>query len=862
MSSKPFSPNPGIQNTIDRLLAIGCPPLPVAPAQDADRYPAKDKQGSVKHDKHGDPTPAFTGKNPSYLDSKGTPHLINHHKYQSDLPTEANIRKWFENPANGIGTLGGHGGITWIDFDAKHFADQAVCDTAVTELIAKYNLGDTWVERTGSGGWRIAVKPSIVPAFTNFALSEGGDHVGEVLGHGRFTVLAPTIHPNGQTYELLSDRPPIAVESLESIGIFPHSKSKPPSQRRERPKQSASPIGATIKLEDLGNPASREILQGRYSCDDRSAALTAAVKEWYGWENFCDANRVAYSGTAELLAQEAGAALGLDSDRVDRILKTIDAADCHPAALSKGGEDSCWKRIRKLDRETYDRLCPETVKQSIESDKPPSPAPKPEKLSTGDHSRSKLIRRMAAVENAVAGKLRLNQLTNSLEFCGKPLHAGRYRLWLAELIDDDVPEQDALQILGALGEQNAYHPVKDWLEELHQKHNDSTIELLQNPAQRLLKTWNPIYDTYLKKQLIAAVARIYQPGCKVDACVILQGAQGLLKSTFWRTLAGDDWFDDSLGSDIDNKDEVAKLHQTWFEEWAEIDRITSKKEANTIKPFLTRQVDRYRAPYDRTIEKHPRGSVIVGSVNPTEFLLDETGNRRYWVIPVTEKIDIAALEAEREPLWAAAVAAYKAGEQWHLTEEEEAIANELNKRFELEDVWLTRISEWLANPGNTITKIGDDGTEYMTAQKILDDCLKIEVARQSQPDKRRVSKVLSQLGWQPIADPIRLPGHKATVRAWSKQIENDDEIEIEITIIEEPSPSQEDCRLGVWEAEPMPQPKNATSKWRPTHQLPDGTKVKLERQYGAGLAAVRNSEGKAVQVQFAELSPIPIGGAA
>lgn len=367
MISKPFSPNPGIQTTIDRLLAIECPPLPVAPAQDADLYPARDKSGKIKTGKAGNQIPAFTGKNPSYLDSKGIPHLINHQKYQSKLPTESELQGWFGNPANGIGTLGGHAGITWIDFDAKHFDSQEDCDRSVTELIQKHNLGASWIERTGSGGWRIAVIPKVPPTFTNFALAQGGTHVGEALHSGRFTVLAPTIHPNGTPYELLASGNPVKVESLESIGIFPHSKSKTPSERRERPKRQESPVGATIKLEDLGNPASREILQGRYSSDDRSTALTAAINEWFGWQNFCDANRIPYSGTAEGLARDAGTALGLDSDRVVRIVRSIDSATCNPAALTMGGEVSCWLKIWRLDRKTYDQVCPDEIKTAVKA---------------------------------------------------------------------------------------------------------------------------------------------------------------------------------------------------------------------------------------------------------------------------------------------------------------------------------------------------------------------------------------------------------------------------------------------------------------------------------------------------------------
>jgi predicted P-loop ATPase len=107
-------------------------------------------------------------------------------------------------------------------------------------------------------------------------------------------------------------------------------------------------------------------------------------------------------------------------------------------------------------------------------------------------------------------------------------------------------------------------------------------------------------------------------------------------------------------------------------------------------------------------------------VNPTEFLLDDTGNRRYWVIPVTQRIDIAQVKELRNQLWAAAVALYKKGEAWHLTEAEEAIAAQENKQFEVDDVWTAHIAEWLANPSHLTQK---DGEDYALVSEIIDKCL-------------------------------------------------------------------------------------------------------------------------------------------
>ena len=212
--------------TIDRLLVLGCPPLPVAPKQDprkenchhqtfvVQRFKSDPKkpfiQGDFCHisttkvdgafapvcgdycrlDENLQPIARFTGKNPSYLDRTGKPRTIAHRQYQNRLPTEQELATWFANPANGVGTLGGHAGVDWLDFDAKNYGSQDECDRDVAAVRAR--VGASWVERTGSGGYRIAVRPRIHPTFTNFSTTPDGEgHIGEALWEGRFTVLAP-----------------------------------------------------------------------------------------------------------------------------------------------------------------------------------------------------------------------------------------------------------------------------------------------------------------------------------------------------------------------------------------------------------------------------------------------------------------------------------------------------------------------------------------------------------------------------------------------------------------------------------------------------------------------------------------------
>ena len=362
---------PDLRTTVDWLQEQGLPPLPVAPAQDPTRYPARHRDGRPKHLPDGTLVPAFTGKNPSFVDSRGIPHLIRHTPYQHRLPTQAELQTWFANPDNGIGTLGGWHNLVWIDVDVKLFESPMACEQRMADWLNQYPLlQQTFTERTHSGGWRLAVRVQD-KTFTNFSLNGvGGQHMGEALGQGRFTVLAPTVGPSGNAYVNLQRMPPIWVERLAAIGLYPVSGRRHLShsgQPRPLIRSHPAPSGV-LRLEDLATAKAQAVLHGESPLASRSHSLTYALREFYGWENWATQNRLPMSGHAEDLARAAGAALGIDAARVERILTSIpDPAQCTPAAVFVGGEASAWKRVWKLDRDLYQSLCPDSIRSSIQA---------------------------------------------------------------------------------------------------------------------------------------------------------------------------------------------------------------------------------------------------------------------------------------------------------------------------------------------------------------------------------------------------------------------------------------------------------------------------------------------------------------
>jgi predicted P-loop ATPase len=154
--------------------------------------------------------------------------------------------------------------------------------------------------------------------------------------------------------------------------------------------------------------------------------------------------------------------------------------------------------------------------------------------------------------------------------------------------------------------------------------------------------------------MVGAVARIMVPGCKHDHVPVVVGRQqGMLKSTAIRALCHDPaWFTDNISPDLIDRDTKESLRGKWIIELAEIPHI--RRETERVKVFFSSLADRYRAAYGKASQDHPRQCVFIGSSNDLEFV-DVTGNRRFWPLLTAGMIDIAAIEADRDQLWAEAL---------------------------------------------------------------------------------------------------------------------------------------------------------------------------------------------------------------
>jgi putative DNA primase/helicase len=311
------------------------------------------------------------------------------------------------------------------------------------------------------------------------------------------------------------------------------------------------------------------------------------------------------------------------------------------------------------------------------------------------------------------------------------------------------------RVVDVIGRRNSYHPVRDYLDSL--------------PAwdgMRRIGTWlidycgvessdsNP--NTYAmavgEKFLVAAVKRILEPGVKCDSVLVLEGPQGIGKSTVPRILAGDEWFSDQL-ADMGSKDASMQLRGVWIVELSELD-VLNRAELARAKAFLSQQTERFRLPYGRRVVHVPRQCVFVGTTNTYSWLKDETGGRRFWPVRCRQ-IDLEGLRRDRDQLWAEALHLCRAGATWWLDEAEvvQDAIEEQRSRYQ-SDVWHETIAKWLEEPVARLDEHGHPVAPFranrnsVSIDEVLHHCIGKRLEMWTQPDKNRVAACLISLGWE------------------------------------------------------------------------------------------------------------------
>jgi predicted P-loop ATPase len=294
------------------------------------------------------------------------------------------------------------------------------------------------------------------------------------------------------------------------------------------------------------------------------------------------------------------------------------------------------------------------------------------------------------------------------------------------------------QAVDLRAKERAFHPVRDYLGNL--KWDDTPR--LDTWLTKYLGVQDSEYVQKIGKMfLLATVARIYEPGCKADYMLILEGPQGARKSTACAVIGGE-WFSDNL-PDIRSagKDVAQHLNGKWLIEVAEMSAL-DKAEAAALKAFITRTTERYRPSFGRKEVIEPRQCVFIGTTNKSAYLRDETGGRRFWPVLVGI-IKTEALQADRDQLFAEAVNRYRAGDKWwpDAAFEIEYIRPQQDARYEV-DAWEESISTFLER------HIQPDGKKRTTITEVARSALHLDTPKLGTSEQRRIGNALDRLGWQ------------------------------------------------------------------------------------------------------------------
>ncbi|MEN1969488.1 VapE domain-containing protein [Lentibacillus sp. N15] len=268
----------------------------------------------------------------------------------------------------------------------------------------------------------------------------------------------------------------------------------------------------------------------------------------------------------------------------------------------------------------------------------------------------------------------------------------RYRIDSSYLIT--FTKDDVIDMLGLLArERNSYHPIKEIIED---RAWDGQLRAETILIDYLGADDNDYTRSITRKWLAGAIARIYEPGIKMEIVPVLQGNQGIGKSTIAAKL-GKGFFVDSLASLGNSKDDYQLLIGSWIVELSELSSVGSTK-VEKMKGFISAQFDKIRLPYGRVTQNYKRTCVFIGTTNTTQFLNDLTGNRRFFPIPLKNKptLDVFNLDDDTvQQIWAEAYQLYKNGEKLFLNENDEEVAELYRDAAMEENLFYQEIEDYL-----------------------------------------------------------------------------------------------------------------------------------------------------------------------
>ncbi len=341
------------------------------------------------------------------------------------------------------------------------------------------------------------------------------------------------------------------------------------------------------------------------------------------------------------------------------------------------------------------------------------------------------------------GKIRYNSFKQRIEIDSHSITdttSTAMRLWLYRAYGLQVAKDMMIDAIEHTAQQNHYHPVQQYLLDLQW----DGVQRINTWLYRLMGADNtPLNAEIGTRWLVQGVARILTAGAQTDGCLILQGAQGIGKSSALRILARrQEWYRDSFIDIRTGRDAYSKLAGVWIYEFPEL-QSTRGRDNNSVKAFLTQHTDTYRPAYARYEQEVPRQVIFAGTTNDIEILNDPTGSRRYWIVKCGA-CHFDKLRSEADQLWAEAVHIYNTWSDptrwaWLLDPKVLQAMAEVHAEHQQVDTWIEYIQCW--------AETHEGLQQGATVADILQNAIGITPDRQNRSTSIRLGTLLSNMGW-------------------------------------------------------------------------------------------------------------------
>lgn len=609
-----------------------------------------------------------------------------------------------------------------IDYDPRNDPSNG---EVLTRLAAQFGLDlDACPQvRTGSGGLHFYLRLPVGVRVVNGI----EDYLGvEFKSFGRQVVSAGSKHPNGSFYSWDICSPPLTLAPAAPDALL---------EAIRRPEKNAPVEGGEVSVEQIERclalldptdfQGHDKWLSLMMSCHSGTSGDPEAREAFIAWSTrdpryAADGDQIRYRWNS--LRPDGGVTIGTLYGYITETGRPV------PSDVARDFDDMPEQEDRGYDMPLLDRL----------KDGRPRP------------TRSNAIRALQALRLSPEWDV----LHNRVVLQG---HLGLLRsvypdatdLWnenllhaLGRLLIDLYSLEIGLDTLGdairAIAIERPFDPIRRYLESLKW---DGVPRLNGWLATYARAEASPYTDAVGRLMLLGAVGRVMQPGIKYDTMVVLESEQGKEKSSMLRVLGGEWTLEGLPPRDLASKDVVDAIRTSWIVEIEELDSMR-RADVNTLKAFLSRTVDRTRLPYERTAADFPRRTVFIGTTNDKDYLRDMTGNRRFLPVRVGQ-IDLSAVRRDRDQLFAEAVQEWlkrPAPEVLMLSRDLWSTAADEQEQRRAVDGWEVAIESMLA-------KLEDTSVDRLSVQTILFEALRVEPAKATSMDTRRLRQIMERLGW-------------------------------------------------------------------------------------------------------------------